>query len=62
LEPEAALYKRTSQIATGKLAAYGYDHEHARLPYLGSSVGRAYYNRSRLFFLISFRTTDLEEQ
>jgi len=61
--PEAPLYKKITQRAIGKLALIGrFRGEEQPSLYLGPSVGRAYYNRWWLLFLISFRTTDIEEK
>lgn len=61
--PEAALYKSVRQESIGKLAVTGYSVKHDEPPIrLGPGVGRAYYNRWRVLFVISFRTTDIPEK
>jgi hypothetical protein len=61
--PEGPLYKKTKQDSIAKLSMYSYDRRHkSPAVNLGSSVGTAYYYRWRILFLISFRTTNLEDK
>lgn len=61
--PELALYKKHKQNAIGKLSVHCYDRTREQtVASIGPTVGRAYYNRWSLLFLITFRTTDLPEK
>lgn len=61
--PELPLYKKITQVATGRFFLHAYTREHgASVLQTPPLVDTAYYNRWRLLFIISFRTTDLENK
>jgi hypothetical protein len=61
--PEIAFFKKVDQHAISKQVLFGRDgKEGAHVLTTGPLVGTAYYNRWQILFLISFRTTDLNER
>ena len=60
--PELALYKKFKQQAVNKMGVFAINADDRSLAFdWGEGSGEAYYTRYTVLFLITFRTTDLNE-